>query len=75
MTKSQVMKLIPKSKKPAIKEVYIDSDGIWIILREGWNADNMDSVCRTIHCGGEDESLYATIADLQYQIDGIRKLE
>lgn len=71
---SQIMRMIPKSKKPAIRELYQDEDGIWIVLNDGWNADNMDDVCRTIHCGGEDEPTDRTIKDLKYQINGIRKL-
>lgn len=74
ITNTQIMKLIPKSKKTGIRELYQDEDGIWIILNGGWNADNMDSDCRTIHCGGEDEPMDRTIKDLKYQISGIRKL-
>lgn len=74
VTDSQIMRMIPKAKKAGIREVYQDSDGIWIILKEGWNADNIDITCRTIHCGGEDESRESTLKDLRYQIDGIRKL-
>ena len=74
ITNAQILKMIPKTKKPAIREVYQDEDGIWVILKEGWNADNTDSPCRTIHCGGEDEPLKATIEDLKYQISGIRKV-
>lgn len=72
MTQQQIMRLIPKTKKEAVYKAWEDSDGIWIMLNEGWNADNMDSVCRTIHCGGEDEPL--DLAELKYQISGIRKL-
>jgi hypothetical protein len=71
--------MIPKSKKAAIREVYQDSDGIWISLHEGWNADGMDSDCHIIHCGGEDEEDRPNAAsliadDLKYQISMIRKL-
>jgi len=62
----KIMKYIPKSKRDAIKEAFKDSDGYWIFLKEGWNADRMDADCRTIH---ED-----TIADLRYQIAGISKV-
>ena len=74
MTKEQIMNLVPKSKKPAIKDAWEDSDGVWIMLNEGWNADNMDSVCRTIHEGGDGEPLSRTIKELRYQIAGIRKV-
>lgn len=26
--------------KPAIKEIYHDSDGWWVILRDGWTIDD-----------------------------------
>ncbi len=74
MTNKQIMSLIPKSKRAAIRDAYEDQDGIWICLNEGWNADNMDSVCRTIHCGGEDEPISETIQDIKYQVDGIRRV-
>ena len=74
MTNAQIQRMIPKSKKSAIYDLYQDQDGIWIILKEGWNADGMDSSCRTIHCGGEDEPQDRTLADLKYQISMIRKL-
>ena len=74
MTKEQILRYFPKAKKSAVREVWEDSDGIWIILHEGWNADYMDSDCRTIHCGGEDESFVDTVRELRYQIEGIRRL-
>ena len=74
MTKASIMRMIPKEKKASVYDAWEDSDGIWIMLNEGWNADNMDDVCRTIHCGGEDEPLKATLADLKYQISGIHKV-
>lgn len=73
MTKEQIMKLIPKSKQAAVRDAWEDSDGVWIMLNEGWNADNMDAECRTIHEGGEDFTYKETIANLRYQIKGIRK--
>ena len=60
-----IMKYIPVSKKPAIDACWRDSDGYWICLKEGWNADRMDWSCHTIH---ED-----TIAELRYQIGGIHR--
>lgn len=76
MTKAQIMKLIPKAKKDAVYDAWEDSDGVWIMLKEGWNADYMDSECRTIHEGGEDsgQSLSETIKELKFQISGIRKV-
>ena len=75
MTAARVMGMVPKSKKAAIREVYIDSDGIWVILNEGWNADGMDSRCRTIHCGDEEDvDSVEVVQDLKYQIGCIRKL-
>ena len=75
MTESQVWKMIPKSKKTAIRELYIDSDGIWIALEKGWNADGMDYPARLIHCGeDEDDASPEVIEDLKYQISEIRKL-
>ena len=66
-TSANIMKYVPKAKKQAIKACWRDSDGYWIILHEGYNADRTDWNCRTIH---ED-----TIADLRYQIAGIAKRE
>ena len=66
LTKAQIMKYIPKSKVEAVADAYEDSDGIWIYLNPGWNADRMDWDCRVIH---ED-----TIAQLRYQIAGIRRV-
>ena len=75
MTERRIWSMIPKSKKSAIRDLYIDSDGIWIALEKGWNADGMDYPARVIHCGDE-ESVDApdVIADLKYQISEIRKL-
>ena len=64
-TKEQIMKYVPKTKKDAIYDAWEDSDGIWIMLKEGWNADRMDYNCHTIH---ED-----TVAELKYQIAGIKR--
>lgn len=74
MTKEQIMKLIPKGKQEAVYDAWEDSDGVWIMLKEGWNADNMDTQCRTIHEGGEDYTYKETVANLRYQIKGIRKV-
>lgn len=45
---AQIMKYIPESKKPAIKDAYRDSDGYWITLKEGWKVRDYYSE-RTIH--------------------------
>lgn len=75
MTEKQVWNMIPKSKHPAIKEAFIDSDGIWIALNPGWNADGMDYPARLIHCGeSESDDAPEVIKDLKYQISEIRKL-
>ena len=74
MTKKQILQYVPRDKRDSIHDAWEDSDGIWIMLKEGWNADRMDFPCRTIHCGGEDEPLAMTVKDLEYQIAGIRKL-
>lgn len=63
---NKILNYVPKSKREAVKDCYKDDDGYWITLKEGWNADNMDCVCRTIH---ED-----TIEQLRYQIAGIVKV-
>ena len=67
LTTQQILKYIPKSKLEGIADAYEDSDGIWIYLKEGWNADRMDFDCRTIH---ED-----TIQQLRWQIAGIRRTD
>lgn len=63
---NQLLKMVPKSKQEAIQDAFEDSDGMWIYLKPGWNADRMDWDCRVIH---ED-----TIAQLRYQIAGIRRV-
>lgn len=63
---AKIMKYIPKSKLEAISDAWIDSDGMWITLKDGWNADRMDYDCHVIH---ED-----TIKWLRWQIAGIRKV-
>lgn len=77
MTKMAIMKMIPKAKRAAVYDAWEDSDGIWIMLYDGWNADYMDDVCRTIHVGGDDEAdepIAKIMKELKYQISGIRKL-
>ena len=74
MTVGRISRMVPKAKKAAIREIYEDSDGWWIILNEGWNADGIDSNCRTIHCGGDEMTDAETVEDIKYQISKIRKL-
>lgn len=74
MTVNMVSRMIPKSKKAAIREIYEDQDGFWIILNEGWNADGMDYDCHVIHEGGDDYTDAETVKELKYQISMIRKL-
>lgn len=62
-----IMKYIPKSKRPAVRDAYRDQDGYWICLNDGWEASRMDYGCHTIH---ED-----TIAQLRYQITGIQRIK
>lgn len=61
-----IIKYVPKSKRAAIYDAWRDSDGYWIMLNEGWNADRTDTCCRTIH-----ENY---ISDLRYQIAGITRM-
>ena len=63
----RILKYVPKTKLEGIDDAWEDSDGMWIVLKEGWNADRMDHVCHTIH---ED-----TVKELRYQIAGIRKVK
>lgn len=65
MTREQILRYVPKSKIEAISDAWQDDDGIWITLKDGWNAERMDRGCHTIH---ED-----TIQQLRYQIAGIKR--
>ena len=64
-TKEQILRYVPKSKLAAIYDAWEDSDGMWIMLNDGWNADRMDYNCHTIH--------EYNVTDLRYQIAGIRQ--
>ena len=66
MTQEQIMKYVPKSKSEAIIRAYEDEDGIWIYLKDKWEASRTDMGCRVIH---ED-----TVKQLKYQIAGIRRI-
>lgn len=66
MFDQRIMKYIPKSKAESVADAFIDEDGMWIYLKDGWNADRMDVDCHVIH---ED-----TIKQLRYQIAGIRRI-
>ena len=60
-------KYVPISKRNAVKRIWKDSDGYWIILENGYVADRTDSHAGVIH--------EWTIKDLRYQIAGIKKIE
>lgn len=62
----RIMKYVPKTKREAVSSAWIDSDGMWIVLKDGWNADRMDWNCHTIH--------EETVRDLRWQIAGIRRV-
>lgn len=64
---NKIMKYVPKSKVDAISDAWTDDDGMWITLKDGWQAGRMDYGCRVIH---EDY-----IKDLRYQIAGIERTE
>lgn len=64
---SRIMKYVPKTKREAVDEAYRDDDGYWIILKEGWEAERIDRGCRVI--------CQDTVAELRYQIGGIRRCE
>ena len=65
-SKNQLLKYVPKGKLEAIQDAVEDNDGMWIWLNVGWEASRMDIGARVIH---ED-----TIAQLRYQIAGIRRV-
>lgn len=65
MTTEQIMRYIPKSKLEAVSDAFHDEDGLWIYLKDGWEASRMDRGCHVIH---ED-----TVKELRYQIAGIRR--
>ena len=67
MFDQRIMKYIPKNKAESVADAFIDEDGMWIYLKDEWNADRMDVDCHVIH---ED-----TIKQLRYQIAGIRRKE
>lgn len=62
-----IMDYIPKSKIESVADAFVDSDGMWIYLNDGWEASRMDIGAQCIH---ED-----TIKELKYQIAGIRRTE
>ena len=62
-----IIEYVPQSKRQAIYDSYVDADGMWIILNDGWEATRMDYGCHTIH---ED-----TISELKWQIAGIQKIK
>lgn len=62
-----ILKYVPASKREAIRDAYRDQDGIWLTLKDDWEASRTDSGCQTIH--------EYTIHDLKYQIAGIQRQE
>ena len=58
-----LLKYVPKTKRIAIKAIWKDDDGYWIILKNGYHASLTDERCRTIH---EDN-----IRNIRYQVRGI----
>lgn len=67
MSTEKIMQYVPKSKVEAVQDAFHDEDGIWIYLKDGWEASRTDRGCHVIH---ED-----TVKQLRYQIAGIRKEE
>jgi hypothetical protein len=59
----KLLRYVPASKREAVRDAFRDSDGIWIFLRQGWEASRTDSGCHVIH--------EETVAGLRYQIAGI----
>jgi hypothetical protein len=62
--KMNLLKYVPKSKHAAIRDAYKDEDGIWICLKDGWEASRTDAGAKTIHAD--------TVSELRYQIAGIK---
>ena len=46
MMDERIMRYIPKSKREAVYDAWIDSDGYWIMLNDGW--ESIDGT-HTIH--------------------------
>lgn len=46
---ARYMKYIPKKHKDKVKALWKDSDGIWLILKNGWGTTTMGEDCHTIH--------------------------
>lgn len=63
----KVIDYVPKTKRHAIADAYVDDDGMWIILKDGWEATRMDYGCHTIH--------EYTVAELKWQIAGIKQIK
>lgn len=59
-------KYIPKKVEESVADTYVDSDGYWIYLADGWMAYG-ERGCHTIH--------EWTVADLKDAISQIRKEE
>lgn len=61
-----ISKLIPSGLTEAVDEWYVNSDGYWLYVKEGWTAyDGGSDVCHTIH--------EYTVEDLKSAIKTIRR--
>ena len=40
---------IPAKHRDKIEEIYRDSDGIWVFLKDGWGTITMGEDCHVIH--------------------------
>ena len=44
----KLMRYVPKKKRPAIKEIYKDSDGYWVTLKHGYTFTSLGDDCRVV---------------------------
>lgn len=63
---AEVMKYVPTKKREAVRSAYINAEGYWIELEEGWEGS------RTA-CTDKKIIHELSVADLRYQIWGIQK--
>ena len=61
----KLMKYVPVLKQEAVQEIFRDSDGYWIFLKQDWVASRTDWDAHVIH--------EETIDELRLQITGIKK--
>lgn len=62
---ANLWKYVPKKLKDAIDDVWVDPDGYWVYLNEGYTAYDHGSDCGTIH--------ECTIADLREAFKTVQK--